>query len=127
MREGEPGKIEERESPIHHSNAMLYSTEQKIRSRIGYKYAAPACTSRWSLKIVLSGCMCMLAQPICCCGAKPGSIQHHLSALQNDQTVNRRTAAPAVESLGSLPGVTLSSGALLSADAHVPLLLLQGR
>ncbi len=39
MREGEPGSIVERESPIHHSNAMLYSTEQKVASRIGYKCA----------------------------------------------------------------------------------------
>jgi large subunit ribosomal protein L24 len=37
VREGEPGNISERESPIHHSNAMLYSTAEKVASRIGYK------------------------------------------------------------------------------------------
>lgn len=37
VREGESGSINEKESPIHHSNAMLYSTKDKIASRIGYK------------------------------------------------------------------------------------------
>ncbi len=41
VREDEPGKISERESPIHHSNAMLYSTKDKVASRIGYRRAPP--------------------------------------------------------------------------------------
>ena len=81
MREGEPGKIEERESPIHHSNAMLYSTEQKVRSRIGYKCAACTCL-HFSLALAFPGCMRVLAQPICCCGAKPGSTLHHLCTAE---------------------------------------------
>lgn len=35
--EGESGQITERESPIHHSNVMLYSKQNKTRSRIGYR------------------------------------------------------------------------------------------
>ena len=34
---GEPGKIENKESPIHHSNVMHWSETQKVRSRIGYQ------------------------------------------------------------------------------------------
>ena len=37
QREGESGQITQRESPIHHSNVMHYSKEQKTRSRVGYK------------------------------------------------------------------------------------------
>lgn len=36
-KEGEVGKISEFEAPIHSSNVMLYSKENKIASRIGYK------------------------------------------------------------------------------------------
>ncbi|KAK9808800.1 hypothetical protein WJX72_003920 [[Myrmecia] bisecta] len=35
--QGESGQITESESPVHHSNVMLYSTEKQVRSRIGYK------------------------------------------------------------------------------------------
>lgn len=38
--QGESGQILQRESPIHHSNVMLYSTEKQVRSRIGYKISA---------------------------------------------------------------------------------------
>ena len=38
--EGEIGQITERESPIHHSNVMLYSKENKTRSRIGYRWVS---------------------------------------------------------------------------------------
>lgn len=34
--EGESGKIITFEAPIHSSNVMLYSTKQKVASRIGY-------------------------------------------------------------------------------------------
>jgi len=36
-KEGEVGKISEFEAPIHSSNVMLYSKENKLASRIGYK------------------------------------------------------------------------------------------
>ena len=35
--QGETGQILQRESPIHHSNVMLYSESQKVRSRVGYR------------------------------------------------------------------------------------------
>ena len=35
----EKGQIVQTESPIHHSNAMLYSKEKQIRSRVGHKCA----------------------------------------------------------------------------------------
>ena len=38
--EGESGQITERESPIHHSNVMLYSKENKTRSRIGFRWVS---------------------------------------------------------------------------------------
>jgi large subunit ribosomal protein L24 len=31
------GEIVQSESPIHHSNAMLYSNEKQVRSRVGHK------------------------------------------------------------------------------------------
>lgn len=34
---GETGQILQRESPVHHSNVMLYSTEKQVRSKVGYK------------------------------------------------------------------------------------------
>jgi large subunit ribosomal protein L24 len=37
MKEGETGKLEQKEYPIHHSNVMLYSTTQNVRSRVGHK------------------------------------------------------------------------------------------
>lgn len=37
--EGESGQISENESPIHHSNVMLYSQDQKVRSKVGIRYA----------------------------------------------------------------------------------------
>jgi large subunit ribosomal protein L24 len=33
----EKGEITQSESPIHHSNAMLYSNEKQVRSRVGHK------------------------------------------------------------------------------------------
>ena len=36
---GETGQITQNEFPIHHSNVMLYSQQQKVRSRVGYRYA----------------------------------------------------------------------------------------
>ena len=33
----EKGQIVQTESPIHHSNVMLYSKEKQIRSRVGHK------------------------------------------------------------------------------------------
>lgn len=35
--EGESGQISENESPIHHSNVMLYSQDQKVRSKVGIR------------------------------------------------------------------------------------------
>ena len=35
----ESGQIIQDESLIHHSNVMLYSKEQKVRSRVGHKCA----------------------------------------------------------------------------------------
>jgi large subunit ribosomal protein L24 len=34
--EGESGRIDVAEAPIHSSNVMLYSTKQKVASRFGY-------------------------------------------------------------------------------------------
>jgi large subunit ribosomal protein L24 len=36
-REGEVGKISQFEGPIHSSNVMLYSEEEKVASRVTYK------------------------------------------------------------------------------------------
>jgi large subunit ribosomal protein L24 len=36
VQEGESGRIETAESPIHSSKVMLYSTKQNVASRIGY-------------------------------------------------------------------------------------------
>lgn len=33
----EQGQQKKQESPIHHSNVMHYSTDKKVRSRVGYK------------------------------------------------------------------------------------------
>ena len=38
--QGESGQISQNESPIHHSNVMLYSQDQKVRSKVGYRYAS---------------------------------------------------------------------------------------
>lgn len=35
--QGEEGQVVKRESPVHHSNVMLYSEEKKVRSKVGYK------------------------------------------------------------------------------------------
>jgi ribosomal protein L24 len=35
--EGEENKYIQKESPIHHSNVMLYSKEKGVASRVGYK------------------------------------------------------------------------------------------
>ena len=35
----EKGQIVQTESPIHHSNVMLYSKEKQMRSRVGHKCA----------------------------------------------------------------------------------------
>ncbi|CAD7704894.1 unnamed protein product [Ostreobium quekettii] len=37
--EGEAGVMEQKESPIHHSNVMHYSKEKQVRSRVGIKFA----------------------------------------------------------------------------------------
>ena len=37
--QGETGQITQNESPIHHSNVMLYSQEQKVRSKVGHRYS----------------------------------------------------------------------------------------
>jgi large subunit ribosomal protein L24 len=36
--EGESGQIDRREGPVHSSNVMLYSTKQKVASRVGYTF-----------------------------------------------------------------------------------------
>ncbi|WP_013324978.1 50S ribosomal protein L24 [Gloeothece verrucosa] len=36
--EGESGQISTFEAPIHSSNVMLYSTKEKVASRIGYTF-----------------------------------------------------------------------------------------
>ena len=36
--EGESGRIETFEAPIHSSNVMLYSTKEKVASRISYTF-----------------------------------------------------------------------------------------
>ncbi|MGB0561526.1 MAG: 50S ribosomal protein L24 [Spirulinaceae cyanobacterium] len=36
QQEGESGRIETFEAPIHSSNVMLYSTKEKVASRVGY-------------------------------------------------------------------------------------------
>lgn len=38
QQEGESGKIETFEAPIHSSNVMLYSTKEKVASRICYTF-----------------------------------------------------------------------------------------
>lgn len=38
QQEGESGKIITFEAPIHSSNVMLYSTKEKVASRIGYTF-----------------------------------------------------------------------------------------
>ena len=43
----EKGQIVQTESPIHHSNVMLYSKEQQVRSRIGHK-----CVLSWDTLLV---------------------------------------------------------------------------
>lgn len=40
QQEGETGQIVTFEAPIHSSNVMLYSTKQKIASRVGYTFNA---------------------------------------------------------------------------------------
>ncbi|KAL3138671.1 Plastid ribosomal protein L24, variant 2 [Trebouxia sp. C0010 RCD-2024] len=34
---GETGQITQNEAPIHHSNVMLYSEDQKVRSKVGHR------------------------------------------------------------------------------------------
>ncbi|WP_416236278.1 50S ribosomal protein L24 [Spirulina sp. CCNP1310] len=36
QQEGESGRIDTFEAPIHSSNVMLYSTKEKVASRVGY-------------------------------------------------------------------------------------------
>lgn len=38
QQEGESGRIETYEFPIHSSNVMLYSEKQKVASRVGYTF-----------------------------------------------------------------------------------------
>ena len=40
QQEGESGQITTTEAPIHSSNVMLYSTKQKVASRICYTYSS---------------------------------------------------------------------------------------
>lgn len=40
QQEGESGQIQTAEAPIHSSNVMLYSTKQKVASRIAYTFNA---------------------------------------------------------------------------------------
>mgnify|MGYP000019065695 CR=1 FL=1 len=40
QQEGESGQIQTSEAPIHSSNVMLYSTKQKVASRIAYTFNA---------------------------------------------------------------------------------------
>ena len=35
--EGEAGSVIRKESPVHHSKVMLYSTKEKVASRVGHK------------------------------------------------------------------------------------------
>lgn len=39
----EQGQIVQTETPVHHSNVQAYSTKEKVRSRVGHKYAPFAC------------------------------------------------------------------------------------
>ena len=52
----EKGQIVQTESPIHHSNAMLYSKEKQIRSRVGHKCVP--------LRLQERLCLCRSAQPL---------------------------------------------------------------
>ncbi|MEM8637354.1 MAG: 50S ribosomal protein L24 [Cyanobacteria bacterium P01_G01_bin.54] len=38
QQEGESGRIETFEAPIHSSNVMLYSTKEKVASRVSYTF-----------------------------------------------------------------------------------------
>lgn len=40
QQEGESGQIQTSEAPIHSSNVMLYSTKQKVASRVAYTFNA---------------------------------------------------------------------------------------
>ncbi|HEY9696522.1 MAG TPA: 50S ribosomal protein L24 [Trichocoleus sp.] len=40
QQEGESGQIQTFEAPIHSSNVMLYSTQQKVASRVCYTFNA---------------------------------------------------------------------------------------
>lgn len=40
QQEGESGQIQTSEAPIHSSNVMLYSSKQKVASRIAYTFNA---------------------------------------------------------------------------------------
>ncbi|KAF6163019.1 hypothetical protein GIB67_021168 [Kingdonia uniflora] len=48
--EGEPGQIIKVEAPIHSSNMMLYSKEQKVASRVGHKVLEDGSRVRYLLK-----------------------------------------------------------------------------
>jgi large subunit ribosomal protein L24 len=48
--ENEKGEIRKRESPVHHSNVMLYSTAQQVRSRVGYKFNEEGKKVRYLIK-----------------------------------------------------------------------------
>ncbi|KAF3325637.1 50S ribosomal protein L24 [Carex littledalei] len=49
-REGELGEIRKIEGPIHSSNLMLYSNEQKIASRVGHKFLEDGTKVRYLIK-----------------------------------------------------------------------------
>ncbi|KAJ4754761.1 50S ribosomal L24-like protein [Rhynchospora pubera] len=49
-REGDPGEIRKIEAPIHSSNMMLYSTEQKVASRVGHKFLEDGTKVRYLIK-----------------------------------------------------------------------------
>ncbi|MEO0454968.1 MAG: 50S ribosomal protein L24 [Cyanobacteria bacterium P01_A01_bin.114] len=38
QQEGESGQIVTKEAPVHSSNVMLYSTKEKVASRVGYTF-----------------------------------------------------------------------------------------
>ncbi|XP_006836995.2 50S ribosomal protein L24, chloroplastic [Amborella trichopoda] len=48
--QGEPGQIVKVEAPIHSSNVMLYSKEQKVASRVGHKILEDGTRVRYLLK-----------------------------------------------------------------------------
>uniref|UniRef100_A0A061R8A6 Large subunit ribosomal protein L24 n=1 Tax=Tetraselmis sp. GSL018 TaxID=582737 RepID=A0A061R8A6_9CHLO len=48
--EGETGEIVQEEAPLHHSNVMLYSKSQQVRSRVGKKVTEDGKKVRYLVK-----------------------------------------------------------------------------